>query len=137
MTSSIKRIILLAGIAIATTSVYAQEMRVLSLKQLVGDIKARTHAMYDANGEKMALVKVAIPALDNVSFQGTYIAKAELRDNEYWVYVAKGAKKMRVSHKNFLPLEINFRDYLNEDIGKRKLTEYTANIAFAPSFDLF
>ena len=60
----------MAGIAIATTSVYAQEMRVLSLKQLVGDIKARTNAMYDANGEKLALVKVAIPALDNVSFQG-------------------------------------------------------------------
>ena len=134
MTSSIKRIILLAGIAIATTSVYAQEMRVLSLKQLVGDIKARTNAMYDANGEKMALVKVAIPALDNVSFQGTYIAKAELRDNEYWVYVAKGAKKMRVSHKNFLPLEINFRDYLNEDITSG--TTYQMNLSLNSKADM-
>lgn len=103
----------------------AQEINVLTLKQLMS-AEAGTHAYYDANGDKCALIKVAIPALDNVLFQGTYVAKSELRGNEYWVYVAKGAKKMRVSHKNFLPLDVTFKDFFDGDIASG--TTYQLNL---------
>lgn len=129
-----KKITALFAFFLTVITVSAQEMRVLSLKELQGSIKARTNAMYDINGEKLALVKVAIPALENVSFQGTYVAKTEFHDNEYWVYIAKGAKKMRVSHKNFLPLDINFKDFIDGEIASG--ATYQMNLQIEKNTDL-
>lgn len=94
----------------------AQEIKVLSLEHLQSDISARTQAQYDSDNNKAALIKVSVPGLENVAFQGSYVLKSEYRSNEYWVYVAQGIKKFTISHKNFMPCTVDLGKFYKEQI---------------------
>ena len=70
----------------------AQEMTVMSFNSLPQDLSARTHSRTDLNGDACALIKVQIPELNNVIFEGS-IVDTEYTPGEYLVYVPKGTKK--------------------------------------------
>ena len=96
---------------------FSQELMVKSFKVSQGDILARTAATcrYDTNDKYCALIKVGI-ALDGVEFECSGgVRDVVKKTGEYWVYLPQNNSKLRILHKDFTPLEINFFDY---GIGK-------------------
>ena len=85
----------------------AQEMTVMSFNSLTQDLSARTHPRTDLNGEPCALIKVQIPELNNITFEG-WVIDQTYTPGEYLVYVPANTKKIIVKHPNFLPLEYVF-----------------------------
>ena len=97
--------------------VWAQKLTVSSFEVSQGDILARTAATcrYDTNDKYCALIKVGI-ALDGVEFECSGgVRDVVKKTGEYWVYLPQNNSKLRILHKNYTPLEINFYEY---GIGK-------------------
>ena len=113
-----KRLLSLFLMLVALSSLaFSQELTVKSFKVSQGDILARTAATcrYDTNDKYCALIKVGI-ALDGVEFECSGGVKDVVKKTgEYWVYLPQNNSKLRILHKDFTPLEINFFDY---GIGK-------------------
>ena len=113
-----KRLLSLFLMLVALSSLaFSQELTVKSFKVSQGDILARTAATcrYDTNDKYCALIKVGI-ALDGVEFECSGgVRDVVKKTGEYWVYLPQNNSKLRILHKDFTPLEINFYDY---GIGK-------------------
>lgn len=95
----------------------AQRLSVSSFKVSQGDILARTSATcrYDTNDKYCALIKVGV-ALAGVEFECSGgVIDVVRKTGEYWVYLPKNNSKLRILHKDYTPLEINFYNY---GIGK-------------------
>lgn len=113
-----KRLLSLFLMLVALSSLaFSQELTVKSFKVSQGDILARTAATcrYDTNDKYCALIKVGI-ALDDVEFECSGgVRDVVKKTGEYWVYLPQNNSKLRILHKDYTPLEINFFDY---GIGK-------------------
>ena len=112
-----KSLLLFLFFALHAFKICAQELTVKSFKVSDGDILARTVATcrYDTNDKYCALIKVGI-ALDGVEFECSGgVRDVVKKTGEYWVYLPQNNSKLRILHKNYTPLEINFYDY---GIGK-------------------
>lgn len=97
--------------------VCAQKLSVSSFEVSQGDILARTSATcrFDTNDKYCALIKVGV-ALDGVEFECSGgVIDVVRKTGEYWLYLPQNNSKLRILHKDYTPLEINFYDY---GIGK-------------------
>ena len=117
-------IISLFGIILVTT-VNAQELKVKSIREATHDISARTQARQDLNGVDCALLKVFVVG-KNVKFSGNVVDVVS-KDNEYWVYLANGTKRVKVTHPDFLPMEITFGDYGVNEVNSK--TTYVMSLS--------
>ena len=95
-------------------SSFAQKLKVESFAISEGDLSAVTPARLDENDRNCALIKVGI-ALDGVQFEGNVMGNVIPKLGEYWVYMPQGNSMLRISHKDYTPIMINFYDY---GIGK-------------------
>ena len=86
----------------------AQEIKVKSMEPLPSDLTARTNPRMDANNEPCALVKVVIPSVEGMQFEGWVVGNVQYKPGEYQVYVPAGAKKIQFRHPNYAPGEIRF-----------------------------
>ena len=112
-----KTLFLFLFFVLHTFNIFAQKLSVSSFEVSQGDILARTAATcrYDTNDKYCALIKVGI-ALDGVEFECSGgVRDVVKKTGEYWVYLPQNNSKLRVLHKDYTPLEINFYDY---GIGK-------------------
>ena len=90
--------------------VSAQELTVKSMEAAPLDLSASTSPRLDLNKQPCALVKVQLP-LVGAAFSGNVLGEVENRAGVYWVYMSQGSYKLQVRHQDFMPLEVNFRDY--------------------------
>ena len=114
---NMRKSLLLLLFVLQAIVVWAQKLTVSSFEVSQGDILARTAATcrYDTNDKYCALIKVGI-ALDGVEFECSGgVRDVVKKTGEYWVYLPQNNSKLRILHKNYTPLEINFYDY---GIGK-------------------
>ena len=88
----------------------AQELTVKSFREADHDLTARTQTRKDMNENYCALLKVQLVASE-AQFDGNVIGDVAFKNNEYWVYMAQGSKRLKVYHQDFLPLEVTFSDY--------------------------
>ena len=93
-----------------STLTFGQKMTIESFEELPQDIIARTNARTDNNDVPAAVVRVRI-VLQDVVFKGAVIGEPVYGIGEYLVYLANGTKKFAVHHKDFLPLDVVFKDY--------------------------
>lgn len=93
-----------------STLTFGQKMTVESFEELPQDIIARTNLRRDNNDVPAAVVRVRI-ILQDVVFKGAVIGEPVYGIGEYLVYLADGTKKFTVHHKDFLPLDVVFKDY--------------------------
>ena len=93
-----------------SATLYGQKLIVESFTERTNDISARTSGRVDANGDRCALVKVQLASAD-ANFSGLVVGDTDFHTNEYWVYMAKGSRRLTVNLQNFLPLEVEFADY--------------------------
>ena len=99
-------ILLLMGVM----SLSAQELAVKSFTLQENDLTARTLPRKDINGTECALVKVQIVG-QGVTFSGSVMGEVAYKGNEYWVYMPNGTKRLKVTHPDCLPMEIEFEKY--------------------------
>ncbi len=102
-----KRYITIIGVFLCV-SLNAQEIKVKSMELLLSDLSARTNPRMDANNEPCALVKVVIPSVEGMQFEGWVVGKVQYKPGEYQVYVPAGAKKIQFRHPDYAPGEIRF-----------------------------
>jgi len=88
----------------------AQEATVKRVELDMMDLSGKKYERLDLNGEPCALVKVEVLAND-VTFSGNVREPVEHRAGEYWVYMTRGTKMLRINSGSFLPLMIRFTDY--------------------------
>ena len=86
----------------------SQEIKVKLMEYLPNDLAARTHPRPDANGVNCALIRVVVPAVKGMKFDGWVVGDYEYQPGEYQVYVPEGAKKIKFRHENYAPGEIVF-----------------------------
>ncbi|MBP5628526.1 MAG: SUMF1/EgtB/PvdO family nonheme iron enzyme [Bacteroidaceae bacterium] len=87
---------------------YSQEIAVSETEFLENDLAARTNPRLDANGNPCALIRVVLPSVQGMQFEGWVVGKAGYKPGEYQVYVPAGTKKISFRHADYLPGEIVF-----------------------------
>lgn len=92
-----------------TLPISARELKVESFEPLPTDLTARTEAVIDLNGNKCALIKVALPK-EGARFLGN-VLKEEFFVNEYRVYLSQGSKDFQVMCPGVESMMIDLRPY--------------------------
>lgn len=64
----------------------------------------------DNNGNPCALIIVNSIG-DNIEFENTYVVDVVTHEDEYWVYMAEGAKGVKIKQPGFLTKTITFKDF--------------------------
>lgn len=105
--------------------IFAEELKVGSMNESLRDLSASTSPRLDDKGVECALIKVQIVA-QNVAFAGSIVGEVEYKNNEYWVYMKKGSKRLMINHPNCMPLEVVFEDHGIEEIKGK--TTYTLSV---------
>lgn len=85
----------------------AQEFTVKSFELKTTDLTAKVDPRYDLNGDPCALIRVAI-ACKGVQFGGMVVGTPQASPGEYLVYVPAGARRLKISHPDYLPLTYEF-----------------------------
>ena len=87
-------------------------MSVKSMVSIPSDQTANlAENMYqDLNGDYGGLVKVMLAA-SNATFEGLVLKTQVHSASEYWVFMAKGSDRLKVTVPGYLPLKVDFRDY--------------------------
>jgi hypothetical protein len=98
----------------------AQTLKVVNMERAILDLTASTEPHLDKDMKPAALIKVQLPE-KGASFENTYLLPDSInyKEGEYMVYMAAGAKKLKVKFPQCLPIEILFSDYgINSLSGK-------------------
>ncbi len=119
-----RNIFLLTLGLLLSLAVHAQKLTVESM-QVTNDLSASQHRQADRNNEPCGLVKVSLATV-GATFEGNVIQPVEYKTGEYWVYMTKGSRELRIKHPNFVPLHVKFADYGIKDI--QSLTTYNLTI---------
>lgn len=101
-------IFLIAFLLLFPSHVSSQELQVQTFKQ-VGTVGGKSN-IKDMNGNPCALIIIS-PFQNGFEFENTFISKVEAKDTAYWVYMAQGAKRLRIKKTGYLPKDIVFADY--------------------------
>ena len=109
----------------------AQELTVSDCRLLPNDSSAVKNAVNDNNGRLCGLVKIFADGTTNLHFpkENEYIGKVEYKANEstYYVHIPDMLSKISFSHDNYLPGEINLKDFgYKVKSGKTYLVTLTA-----------
>ena len=110
-----------------------EEITVKTFKELISDLSARRNRRYDLNDVPCALVKVQYPK-DGATFEGSMVGNAEYKNGEYWVYVSKGTKRIKIHLPEIPTIIVEFSDYGVEQTESN--TTYTLEFRF-PSASSF
>ena len=87
---------------------FAQELSVESFNKV--EAVGQTDFMKDNNGTPCALVKV-VNLGAGAEFENTYVVGTKSESSVYLIFMAQGAKKLKIKHPDFLPKDIVFEDY--------------------------
>jgi len=90
----------------------AQTLKVINMEHAVFDLSASTDQHLDKAKKPAALIKVQLPE-KGATFENTYLLQDSVnyKEGEYMVYMAAGAKKLKIKFPQCLPIEILFSDY--------------------------
>ena len=108
-----------------TLTIQAQELTIKEMKA-TNDLSASQYRRMDRNNEPCGLVKVSL-ATTGATFEGNVIPPVEYKTGEYWVYMSKGSRELRIKHPNYVPFHINFADY-GISKGVQPLTTYSLTL---------
>ena len=104
-----RRLLMLCIGILCTLCADAQEFKVKDFKQVLTDISASQKRKYDSNDEACALIKVQYPK-EGATFDGNVVDTLR-NGNEYWVYVSKGTKRIKINIPEHPTLSVEFADF--------------------------
>ena len=90
--------------------VLAQDIKVKKFEPMVKDQTAELSPRKDINGNDCALVLVR--SLKNgLEFEGWVVGDVDYKKDCYWVYMANGAKHLKIKHADYQTKDVIFGDY--------------------------
>jgi len=89
---------------------FAQDIEVKKFETLEIDHTAATNYRNDNNGNPCALL-IVNSLKEGLEFEGWIIGDVERRKESYYVYVANGAKHIKIKHADFQTKDVVFNDY--------------------------
>lgn len=101
-------------------ALWAQEEG-LTVKEFYQDLKDLTAArtdITDLNGNPPAIVKMQVLTEDEVEIKASMKLDVQKKGNEYWVYMAAGAKSLKVTHPLYPQITVEFAQASNGTITK-------------------
>jgi|GEM_PF-1329822 len=113
--NDMKKVLLVFIFVLLVSDLLAQDFHVRSFEYVQNDLSARMYERVDINGEPCALIKVALP-IDGAIFSGNTVEPIERKGGEYWVYMTKGSKLLKIKHPTYHPLDLSFNQ-LNPNIN--------------------
>ena len=105
-----RNIFLLAISLLLSLAVHAQKLTVEGMTASSVDLSASQFERKDLAGQVCGMVKVQLAAA-GAQFEGNVIGTPEYKTGEYWVYMSPGSYMLNIKHPQFVPLNVNFRDY--------------------------
>lgn len=108
--------ILITLLAVSST---ARDMTLEKITTDPTDMSATRGNIKDFNGVPCALVKVCTTASGMV-FEGGIIGTPEFKAGEYWVWMSKGTRFLRIKHAQSEPLMIDFADYYSGGLESKQ-----------------
>ena len=108
----------------AISSAIAQKLTVESFKLAGSDLTAQTQPRKDLNDRNCALIKVGL-GLQGAQFEGSIVGNVENKTGEYWVYMPKGNRMLKVKHPSYAPVMVTFADYGVEKVESNRTYELT------------
>lgn len=123
-------LLIVTFLALLLHNLQAQELRVTSFIEDNGDVTARTTEgrKLDANGKPCALVKVHLLEAGAKFSSMDLIEASDLRVNQYWVYMAPGAKLLDIDVPGHHTLSLRFSDLNPQILSLNGETTYQLNI---------
>lgn len=106
----IRKVFALFILLLFSISVYSQELHVKSFGIAESDLSAQTQPRKDLNDKNCALIKVGI-GLQGVQFEGNVVGNVVNKVGEYWVYIPRGSRMLKVKHSDYSPVLIVFANY--------------------------
>lgn len=90
----------------------AQTMKVVNMELAPNDLTARTKQKLDKDNKPGALVKVQLPEA-GATFENSFLLpdNIDYKEGEYMVYMAEGAKRLKIKLPKCLPIEVLFKDW--------------------------
>ena len=103
----------------------AQKMKVESMVSTIDQTANLAENLHkDLNGEYGGLIKVKIASV-NAEFDGWILEQKKYKPSEFWVFMAKGSRRVSVYTEGSLPLEVKFSDFGIEGIKPKQTYELT------------
>ena len=90
--------------------VYAQDIEVKKFETMEKDQTALLNPRKDINGITCGLVKVNLKE-SGLTFQGNIVGEVESSGTDYYVYLARGCKRINIKHPDYMPTTVVFSDY--------------------------
>ena len=113
-----ERIILLF-MWLLSVQLHAQEVKVKSFEKLERDLIARTQERLDLNDEPCAVVRVTVPRVKELTFEGNIIGDVIYTPGEAIVYLADLSKSLVIKSENFGTLNYQFPERVRKQVAYR------------------
>lgn len=132
MKTKIMKNLFLFIIGFMSMSAYGQSFSVESVEETT-DITASKYERKDpVSGKACALIKVEVPSVDGLSFNGS-VGETQHLTGVYYVYVAPGMNKLPIAQNNEMVCEVNFEKY---GIKIEQKHTYVVKLAVVQSSDM-
>lgn len=132
MKTKIVKTLLLILAGFMSVSAYGQSISIESVKE-TADVTASKYERKDSvSGKSCALIKVEIPSVDGLSFNGS-VGETQHLTGVYFVYVAPGMEKLPISQDNKMVCEVDFKKY---GIAIEQKHTYVVKLAVTQSTDM-
>jgi hypothetical protein len=106
------RLILLLVLLGFNTVSFANYFKIESFKAVPEDHDAQLAGRKDNNNQPCAIIKI-MTDIEGLTFESStsLVGSVIFMQGEYWLYVPKGEKKIKIIKEGFTTLEVNYTDY--------------------------
>ena len=111
--------------------VEGQDLAVKYFTLVPSDLSVQIQPRKDLNGKNCALVKVGI-GLQGVQFEGNIMGEIANKVGEYWVYMPRGCRMLKVKHPNCSPIMVTFANFGIEKLESNRTYQLTLKVSNVP-----
>ena len=111
--------------------VEGQDVAVKYFTLVPSDLSVQIQPRKDLNGKNCALVKVGI-GLQGVQFEGNIMGEIANKVGEYWVYMPRGCRMLKVKHPNCSPIMVTFANFGIEKLESNRTYQLTLKVSNVP-----
>lgn len=108
-----------------------QDLAVKYFTLVPSDLSVQIQPRKDLNGKNCALVKVGI-GLQGVQFEGNIMGEIANKVGEYWVYMPRGCRMLKVKHPNCSPIMVTFANFGIEKLESNRTYQLTLKVSNVP-----
>ena len=98
------------GLLFYVFCISAQDIEVKKFEPMAKDLTATLSSRKDVNGTDCALI-IVHSLKKRLEFEGWVVGDVELKNDAYYVYIANGAKRLKIKHPEYQTKDVVFSEY--------------------------